>query len=186
MRRFFFAFMKKNNRGFTLLEILAVLLLLSLIFGTVVTVFRTAGRGALSIRQDAERLYQRVFLTYRLRHQIEGLLRSFRLEKREDGLYLGFITSSGETYRGVVQVRYRYSGKELFYCEKPYPHGEILSCDEAREVSLGTFEDFRVKVFSGGRWWPEDEGFQGMPEKIEVDLEDTRIIVPVRVGWLLK
>ncbi len=176
----------KRDRGFTLLEVLVVLLLLSLIFGTVVTTFPTAGRGALTLRRDADRLYQRVFLTYRLRHQIEGILRSFRLEKREDGLYMGFITSSGETYRGVVQVRYRYDGKELFYCENPYPYGEILSCDEGKEISLGTFEDFRVKVFHGGRWWPEDEGFSGMPEKVEVDLEDTRMIVPVRVGWVLK
>ncbi|HFC98621.1 MAG TPA: prepilin-type N-terminal cleavage/methylation domain-containing protein [Thermosulfurimonas dismutans] len=176
----------KGNRGFTLLEVLVVLLLLALIFGAVITVFRTAGRGALTLQRDAERLSRRTLLSYRLRYQLEGLLRSFRLERREDVLYMGFVTSVGETYPGVVQVRYRYKGKELFYCEKPYPYGEILSCDESREISLGTFENFKVMVFHGGRWWSEEEGFFGTPEKVEVDLEDTRMIVPVRVGRVWK
>ncbi|WP_297057601.1 prepilin-type N-terminal cleavage/methylation domain-containing protein [Thermosulfurimonas sp.] len=181
MKRLTIAF-TKGDRGFTLLEILVVLLLLSLIFGTVVAVFRSAGRGALTLQQDAEHLYRKILLSYRLRYQIEGLLRSFRLERREDGLYMGFITSVGETYPGVVQVRYRYEDKELFYCEKPYPYGEIFSCDEGQEVSLGIFENFKIKVFYKGRWWSEDEGFFGSPEKVEVNLEGTRMIVSVRVG----
>ncbi len=176
----------RGRKGFTLLEILVVLLLLSLIFGTVVTVFRTAGQGALLLKRDAERLYQRAFLAYRLRHQLEGLLRSFRLEKREGTLYMGFVTSSGENYPGVVQVRYRYSGGELFYCEKPYPEGEILSCEAGREIRLASLESFEIEIFQGGRWRSGEEGFSGRPEKIAFTLEDLKMVVPVRVGRTLR
>lgn len=175
-----------NNKGFTLFETLLVFFLLSLVFGTVLTLFHTAGQGALTRRQEAEYLNHQAFLSYRLRHQIEGFLRSFRMEKREDGLYMGFITSFGEIYRGVVQVRYRYQGNELFYCEKPYPYGEILSCEENKEVSLGTLKDFRIKVFRDDRWWSQAEGFSGRPEKVEIQWDNNRMIIPVRVGQVLQ
>jgi len=169
-----------RNRGFTLPEVLVVLLLISLIFGAVLAVLVSVGRGSLEADRRAGELDRRAFLLYRLRHQLEGALRGLRLERREDGLYLAFVTPVGEVHPGVVGVRYRYAEGRLYYCENPYPRADLLFCEEGKEFSLGDFEDFEVRVFSQGKW---REGFGGgLPEKVEILLGDSRMVIPLRVG----
>ena len=191
MKQFILIFTKKNkktfsNRGFTLLEVLITLSIFSLIFLAVVMVFRVTGGGSLEVRKNAEVLYQQIYLTYRLRNQLEGVLRSLAFKKEENTLYLGFITSYGEVYPGVVSVRYKYKDGVLFYCEKPYPYGDILSCEEEKEYQLGNFENFNIQVFYKGKWFEPEKGFKGLPKKVKIEIENIKIIVPIRVGWVLK
>ncbi len=194
-----------KTKAFTLLEVLVVLLLVSLIFTVVFSVFRSTGIGALSLTKDAEALKQKAFLKYRLKHQLEGLIRDFELKKEEDGeIYLSFVTSVGEVYSGVVQVYYRFADNKLFYCEKPFQNVEAdfisahnisggdkpllyrvfqnsFSC-EKKEYVVGNFNKFKVRVFYRGRWYSEEESFRGKPEKVEITLDNTKLIAIVRVG----
>ncbi len=170
------------KKGFTLFEILVVLLLVSILFGVVISVVRSVGQGSLVIKEEAEKLREKVYLAYRLKHQLEGLKRNLILKKDEENFYLAFVTSSGEVYPGVVKVRYRFSEGKLFYCESLYTFNDLLSCEKDSETLVGHFKSFKVKVFYRGRWYPEDKDFSGIPEKVKIFLDDTQIIAEIWIG----
>ncbi len=170
-----------TNKGFTLLEVLVVLILVSLIFSVVLTVVKGIGGGALELKNQAEELKNNIYLSFRIKQQLESLYRNLALEQREDGLYLGFVTASGEVYRGIVKVRYRFSDGKLFYCESLYTYNDLLSCENGHEYFLTKLNNFKVRIFYRGKWF-EGKNFYGQPEKIEVYINKYRIITKVHVG----
>ncbi len=102
---------------------------------------------------------------------------------KDNGFLFGFITTYGESYRGIVQVIYKKENESLFYCEQPYSELDLLKC-KTKERLLGKFKDISFKVKSKGDWYSKD--FYGKVEEVEVVIDDIKFKVKVRKNSILK
>ncbi len=176
-----------KKKGFTLLELLIVLILLSIVFTVVLSVIKSVGQGSIFLKKQAETLKKKAYIYYTLKHQLEDIKRMLVFKKDEEGdVYLGFITTLGEVYPAVVKVRYRFDKGKLFYCESLYTYDNFLSCENNTETLLGYFKRFKVRIFYRGKWYSEGKSFSGIPEKVEVILGNTPIIAEIRTDRVFK
>jgi prepilin-type N-terminal cleavage/methylation domain-containing protein len=177
----------KKKKGFTLLEVLIVFILVSLIFVVIYESFKITGEGGFLFSKKGDELSFKLELFYRLKHQLEGVLKNFGMKKENSTYILSFVTSQGEIYRGVVSANYFFKDNKIFYCENPYYSGELFKCKKEKSF-LGRVQNWDIKVLYNGRWFDikedvrEERPFIGIPEKVKVSLNDTKLVAIIRVS----
>ncbi|MFN3471700.1 MAG: prepilin-type N-terminal cleavage/methylation domain-containing protein [Aquificaceae bacterium] len=151
------------KRAFTLVEVLLVLVLMGLFFGTLSYSFYSSLRSSYLLSQSSQLTKEEILLFWDLQRKLTG---ATNLYLRKDGLFM--ITSSGDYHQGMVKCAYIYRDGWLYYYEFPYPYGDIAFYEEDRLIKLGRFKDLSFRVFSNGSYFEE---FRGLPQWVEVSFE---------------
>ncbi len=164
-----------QNRGFTLVEVLVVLVLVGLILSTAVFVLWHSLETGLWGVVQAEKTKDLAQTVWFLQNQLEGIYQKFALRHQGSQILMGFLTTCGEKYPGIVQVRYRVEGGRVYYCESPYPHGELFSCPEGDEHLLLEVSDFEVEAYDNS--WQTN--FSGVPQKVRLLINGLPVVAQV-------
>ena len=129
------------RRAFTLVEILAVITILGLLFTTLLFTFYEIYNSSLRQKEEALKIQEELKLFWMLSRAFYGA-KKFVLR---NGTKLYFITTGSNTYRGFVKAVYTFENGTLYYCEFPYPYGSIYNCTQKFPMfKLQSFKAFAV------------------------------------------
>ncbi|MEZ0360718.1 MAG: prepilin-type N-terminal cleavage/methylation domain-containing protein [Hydrogenobacter sp.] len=162
---------RKGKRGFTLLEVLLVLVLIGILFGLISYTFYSLVTNSLSLAKDSERLKEDASLLWNIQRKILSS-KSIYLEK--DKLFI--ITSAGDYYEGMVKCAYIYKDGILYYYEFPYPYGDIRFYEEDKLIKLGRFDTISFRAYKGGNFY---DTFDGIPELIYVKMNNREFVIRI-------
>ncbi len=157
-----------RGKGFTLPEVLVVLILLGVLFSIVGTVFLRGSDSALSVIERAEKLKLEVSLFWDLQRKIIG---SRNLKVEGDAIYM--VSSGGSYYPGVVKCAYLFKHGKLYYYEYPYPLGALDEVEEDKLVLIGNFESVTFSAIERDR---EYETYEGLPDYVKVSVNGKDLI----------
>ena len=152
------------KRGFTLLEVLLVLILMGVFFSVLSYSFYSSTRNSYFMLESAELLKGEIFLFWDLQRKLTG---ATDLYVKKDGLFM--VTSSGDYYQGLVKCAYVYRDGWLYYYEFPYPYGDITFYEEDKLVRVGRFEELSFRAFFNGQFFDE---FRGLPQWVDIRFKD--------------
>ncbi|MDW8066997.1 MAG: prepilin-type N-terminal cleavage/methylation domain-containing protein [Aquificaceae bacterium] len=152
------------KRGFTLLEVLLVLVLMGVFFSVLSYSFYSSTRNSYFMLESAELLKGEIFLFWDLQRKLTG---ATDLYIKKDSLFM--VTSSGDYYQGLVKCAYVYKDGWLYYYEFPYPYGDITFYEEDKLVRVGRFEELSFRAFSNGQFFDE---FKGLPQWMDIRFKD--------------
>lgn len=152
----------KKSKGFTLTEVLVVLILFSVSVSLLLLVFSRGVSTSLSLEERSERTVLLATLFWDLQRKVFG---AERIYVEETSLYM--ITSGGSYYPGLVRCGYMFRDGTLFYSEDRNVWGEVYN-PNGGWVRVGNFRMFRVVAVEGDR---EFTAYDGLPEKIRVYLD---------------
>ena len=151
-------------KAFTLVEVLAVLALLGILFTTLFFLFKELYTSSLRQKTAALELDQEAKLFWRLTRAFYGA-KKFVLRK---GTELYFITTGANIYRGLVKEVYKFQNGTLYYCEFPYPYGTIYECNST--YPLFRFRKFKAVALNSPTEKGEENTFKIPPLlKVEVN-----------------
>lgn len=168
-RQKFTSMLLKSKKGFTLLEVLLVLVLISLLFGTLSYTYYSALNSSLDLARDSQKLRQEAYLLWNLKRKVVSA-KILHMEK--DKLFM--ITSAGDYYDGMVKCAYIYKEGVLYYYEFPYPYGDIKFYEEDKLIKLGKFNAFSFRAYAGGNFY---DTFDGIPELLYVKLDTRQLVI---------
>jgi|GEM_PF-719466 prepilin-type N-terminal cleavage/methylation domain-containing protein len=159
----------KGRKGFTLLEVLLVLTLVSLLFGVLSYSFYSFLTNSTKLLADSEKLKEEASLLLDIQRKV---LSAQTLYMEKDKLFM--ITSAGSYYEGVVKCAYIYKDRTLYYYEFPYPYGDIRFYEEDKLIKLGRFNAFSIRAYEKGHF---SDIFQGIPEIVYVRLNTHELFI---------
>lgn len=152
------------KRGFTLLEVLLVLVLMGVFFGVLSFSFYSSVRNSYALSESAQLAREEALLFWSLQRKLTG---ATDLYLKRDALFM--ITSAGDYYQGVVKGAYIYRDGWLYYYEFPYPYGDITFYEEDKLLRVGRFGEVSFRAFVEGQYLEE---FRGIPQWVEVKIEN--------------
>ncbi|NPA40002.1 MAG: prepilin-type N-terminal cleavage/methylation domain-containing protein [Thermodesulfobacteria bacterium] len=174
----------KVERGFTLVEVLVVLILVSLLFSVILLVFKVAGIHGIIYEREAEKLRNEAFLFYELKHQLESS-QGIEVKRVGNRVILEITTPDGESVPGIVDACYIYANQTLYYEEKLHGLEEkdfctLLKNPVARVLKL------KIRIRKAGKIYTEEEGFKGIPDEVRLTLDDVVINAKPKFAEVLK
>lgn len=159
----------KESSGFTITEVLVVIVIIGLIFSVLSIVFYSTTNNSIFMIGQAENIKREAVVLWDIQRKI---LSSRELFLEKDRLHM--ITTAGDFYEGVVKCSYIFKEGSLFYYEFPYPYGDIRFFDEKMLVNIGNFEDFQIRAVKNDKSYEE---FKGNPDYFLIVLKNRRFIV---------
>lgn len=191
--------MKRDCRGFTLIEVLLAILIGSLLLTSIYGIFGSVSEAKNRLEQEGEIYHQvRIFFD-----RIGGELSSLRLTPASNRL----ILNSGQTLEGepalefttelvspllqqkggVSRVRYELRRDED--TASLYRSEQVLLADQELSEALPFIEglkSFEIRYYSQGQW-QEQWGNLSPPEMLEItlELESAGLIHPFRSSFVL-
>lgn len=159
----------KNKRGFTLIEVLIVVILIGLIFSLLSMIFYSNINNSLHLILESEKLQREASLFWNIQRKIASA-KEIQLDKGN----LHMLTTAGDYYEGVVKSTYIFRDGNLFYYEFPYPFGDLRFYEEDKLYNLGKFKNFNIWAFKNEKRYDE---FTGFPDYFLVECEGRTIIV---------
>lgn len=157
------------KKGFTLLEVLLVLVLMGLLFGMLSYSFYSSVRNSYALLESAELTKEEAMLFWNLQRKLTG---ATELVLRKEGIFM--LTSGGDYHQGLVKCAYIYREGLLYYYEFPYPYGDLTFYEEDKLLRVGRFKNLHFRVFSGGQHFEE---FRGLPQWVEIGFEDKKVLI---------
>ncbi len=161
----------KQDKAFTLIEVLLVLTLMGLVFSVLLIIFSRAVESSLNVYRNSQELKSKAVLFWDLERKVFG---ARRIKIEPGAIYL--ITSAGSFNKGIVKSAYIFREGELYYYEFPYPYGAIDEVEEDRLMKVGNFSGFEVTAWEGGR---EFRFFEGLPELVKVKIGEEEFVFEV-------
>ena len=151
------------KRGFTLLETLIVITLMSIFFSVLSYSFYSSVKNSYLLLESAELTREELLLFWNLNRKVAG---ATELHVRRDGVFM--ITPSGDYYQGIVKCAYIYRDGWLYYYEFPYPYGDLTFYEEDKLIRIGKFKELSFRAYANGQYFEE---FIGIPQWIELNTE---------------
>ncbi|AAC07856.1 pilus assembly FimT family protein [Aquifex aeolicus] len=160
-------------KGFTLVEVLITLAIISLVFSLILISFQRATFFTFGAKKEAERLKSEALLFWELQRSLAGAKKL----KINQGKELFLITSGGSLYRGVVKKGFIHKDGWLYLYEFPYPSGSIDFYEEEKLVKLAKLDDFKVFALDS---LGKHENYEGLPPFVIVELNSKEFTFKVR------
>ncbi|WP_448584400.1 prepilin-type N-terminal cleavage/methylation domain-containing protein [Thermocrinis sp.] len=157
------------KRGFTLLKILVVLLLLGLLFGLLSFVLKSGIENSLSVVENSQRLKDESLLILNIQRKILSAKDAYMEEGK-----LFLHTYAGDYYEGLVKCAYIYKDGALYYYEFPYPYGSINFYEEEKLIKLASFDSLSFLAESMGNF---QKSFRGLPERYRIIVEGREYVL---------
>lgn len=159
----------KNSRGFTLTEVLLVLIITGLIFSVITLVFSSSVNNSLNLISRAETLKKEASLLWNIQRKI---LSSTELLLEKDKLHM--ITAAGDFFEGVVKCSYIIKEGTLYYYEFPYPYGDLRFYEDRGLIFVGSFRDLKILAYKNQQIHQE---FKGIPDYFQIELNGKVFVV---------
>ncbi len=156
------------KKGFTLTEILIVVSLLGLLFGTLLFSFYRASDSSLRLLSLSDSLKQEALLYWELERKILGA-RLIHIEN--DRIYM--LTTGGSFYEGVVKCAYFLKDGKLYYYEFPYPYLALDDIEEDKAYEIMRLKSFKVSAIDRNSRF---RTFIGIPDFVEVLVNGRRFL----------
>jgi len=191
--------MKRDLRGFTLIEVLLALLIGGLVLSSIYGVFSSVSNVSQRLESVGEQ-YHKVRI---LLDRIGGELGSLRRDQiGQQAVLAGATTAAGEVslefntelvspwlerYGGLARVRYELreeDGEATLYRSE-----HLLLADLAKEEALpfiGGLNNFKLRYFHKGRWQNQWSG-QSLPQMVEIffELDSGGYKIPFQTSFVL-
>lgn len=163
----------RESRGFTLVEVLTVLILISVSVSLLVLVFSRGVDFSLSLEERAERVRRTALLFWDLQRKLFG---AEKVYVEGDSVYM--VTSGGDYFPGIVRCAYVFRDGKLLYYEDRDVEGDIYGFEGEGKL-VGKFRDFRVVAVEGNR---ELSVYEGLPAMIRVYIDGEVLTFEVSKG----
>ncbi len=158
-------------KGYTLLELLIVLTLISLIFSLISFSLYSNVKSSLNIVKSSEHLKEEVLFFW----ELQKLFYSAQEIVIRDGERAHLLTRGGRFYRGLVMVSLIFKDGKLYYYEFPYFKNSVDYYEEDKLRLIPWVKEFKVYAYRGGKVMKD---FKGIPERIIVKLNGREIVIP--------
>lgn len=159
----------KNKKGFTLIEVLIVILLIGFIYSLLSMIFYSNIGNSLNIISDSEKLKREAIFFWNIQRKVAS---AKEIYLNKGNLYM--LTTAGDFYEGLVKSAYIFREGNLYYYEFPYPYGDLRFYEEDKLTNLGKFENFRILAHKNKNQYEE---FNGFPDYFSVEFNGRKIIV---------
>lgn len=159
----------RHKEGFTLIEVLIVIILIGLIFSILSMIFYSNISNSLNFISRSEKLKREANFFWNIQRKIASA-KEIQLDK--NNIYM--FTTAGDYYEGMVKSAYIFRDGNLFYYEFPYPYGDLKFYEEDKLNNLGKVKNFRIMAFKKERQYEE---FKGMPDYFMIEYDERKIIV---------
>ncbi len=159
----------KDKKGFTLIEVLIVILLIGLIYSILSMIFYSNIGNSLNIISDSEKLKREANFFWNIQRKVAS---AKEIHLNKGNLYM--LTTAGDYYEGLVKSVYILREGNLYYYEFPYPYGDLRFYEEDKLYNLGKVEKFQILAFKNENKYDE---FIGFPDYFLVEYNERKIIV---------
>lgn len=191
--------MKRDLRGFTLIEVLLAILIGGLVLSSVYGLFSSVSNVSQRLETEGEQ-YHKVRILF---DRIGGELGSLRRDQiGQQAVLAGATTAAGEPslefntalvspwlkrYGGLVRVRYEL--REEDGAATLYRSEQLLLANLAEEEALPFIDglyNFKVRYYHKGRWQDQWSG-QSLPQMVEIffELDSEGYKVPFQSSFIL-
>jgi len=172
-----------KNKGFTLLELLIVIVLISIVFATSGFVFINNIKSLIYFSSDLNDESSQIGFI----NQITAQLYS-KYEKRNENIKIdedriSFYTGYPIFYEGFVRAEYviekeeNTEYKKVYYEEFPYIDGN-LGFEGLKRMFIGKFKDIKISVYEDGRWYVNYRN-KKFPKIIKIQLNGNEFYITV-------
>jgi len=131
--------------GFTLIEVVAAIAILGLVFSTIFLLFWRGVNSSLEVTKHSETLKRKALLFWQLTRAIYGAKKFLLLNGTELYLY----TTGGNFYKGVVKEVYLFKNGTLYYYEFPYPYKDIRYYEKSKLMPIFKADKFEFVATDG-------------------------------------
>lgn len=159
----------KNKKGFTLIEVLIVIVLIGLIYSLLSMIFYSNIGNSLNIISDSEKLKREANFFWNIQRKVAS---AKEIYLNKGNIYM--LTTAGDYYEGLVKSAYILKEGNLYYYEFPYPYGDLRFYEEYRLNNVGKVEKFQILAFKNENKYDE---FIGFPDYFFVEYNGRKIIV---------
>ena len=174
----------KISKGFTLLELIVVITLLSIIFALIGFTFIKNIEGSLEISEKINETVSALSVYNQLERQIfarytpDNKKNVIKLTEESLSFYTGYPIF----YEGFVRVEYKIEETEdneklLIYEEFPYIDGK-LGGDGLKKTVLGKFKDIRIEFIKDLKVYKSYEG-KVYPQIIKLYINDEEFFINI-------
>lgn len=164
----------KKNEGFSLLELLVVIILISLVFSIGGTVFinniKSMGDFENSINNNINEIAFINQLTAGLYSKYEKRDENIKIEEDRISFYTGYPVF----YEGFVRAEYILKKSDedytdIYYEEFPYVDGN-LGFDGIKKSYIGKFKNLKIYIYDGQNWLVNYKG-KNFPQIIKISID---------------
>lgn len=159
----------KNKKGFTLIEVLIVIVLIGLIYSLLSMIFYSNIGNSLNIISDSEKLKREANFFWNIQRKVAS---AKEIYLNKGNIYM--LTTAGDYYEGLVKSAYIFREGNLYYYEFPYPYGDLRFYEEDKLNNLGKIDKFQILAYKNENKYDE---FTGFPDYFLVDYNERKIIV---------
>ncbi|NPA51913.1 MAG: type II secretion system protein [Aquificae bacterium] len=174
---------KESKRGFSLLELIVVITLLSIVFGIIGTVFINSSKGITQVQINIQKEIKNLSFLNQLSKQLFA-----KYEKKPQNIVIqrdriSFYTYYSLFFEGAVRAEYIFEETEndlikVTYEEAPYVDGK-LGIQGLKRQYIGLYKKVTVDVLQGDSWF---ENYRGklFPRIIKLTLDGEQFYITIR------
>ncbi len=169
--------MNRDNKAFTLVEILIVLTLFGLIFGLIAFSFHNMVKNSINLVDLGEDIKSKARLFWDIQRAILSA-KDMYIEEDGENSRLYLVTAGGLFEEGVVKAVFFVEEGFLKYEEFPYYYGDIRYTGEGKIYNLARVKEFRVEAYNGRR---RLTNFKGIPEFVLIRINGQEFtVIPIK------
>ncbi|MGC9287102.1 MAG: type II secretion system protein [Hydrogenobaculum sp.] len=139
---------KEKAFGFTLLEILVVIVIVSLFFSTLIVSYFFIVKKSLETMKDSKNLYNYTNVIYNLENAVK-CSKNIKIDNSKNFSTLYLYTYCG-IYKGFSKEVFFVKDNTLYVYAYPYEFGDIFFYDEKKAIKLIPITNFRAKFITNG------------------------------------
>ncbi|ACG57591.1 hypothetical protein HY04AAS1_0904 [Hydrogenobaculum sp. Y04AAS1] len=156
---------KEKAFGFTLLEILVVIVIVSLFFSTLIGSYFFIVKKSLKTMKDSKNLYNYAKAIYNLENAIK-CSKSIKIDNSKNFSTLYLYTYCG-IYKGFSKEVFFVKDNTLYIYAYPYEFGDIFFYDEKKAIKLIPITNFRAEFINN--------------DLIKFNINNKHFIVPILI-----
>ena len=168
-----------KNKGFTLLELLLVLVLILLAFGVIGFSFTSNIKGNIELSTKINSYIESLSIYNQIAKQFFSGYTKKRINIRLNKDRLSFYTYYPLFYPGAVRAEYYIEEekgvKKLIYEEYPYVDGR-LGFEGLKKQVLGRFKNIYFEAYKGNRFYTSYSGKE-FPQVLKLVLDEQEYLI---------
>ncbi len=173
----------KQNRAFSLLELIIVISLLGIVFGIIGTTFINSVKSVRNVEDEIQNQINNISLYNQLAKQLFAKYEKKKLNIIIQRDRISFYTYYPVFFEGAVRAEYVFEklGEEkikVVYQEAPYVDGK-LGIEGVKKQTIGIYKNVSVDILQGNNWLENYKG-KRFPKVLRLSLNDSIYYITVR------
>lgn len=161
-----------NKKGFTLIEVIITMMILSLVFSIVSFSIYSTIKNSLDIKGQSEKLKEEASFFWDMQKKFSTSTKTF-LRNNNGYPILVLYNTSGNYYKGLVKSVFFVRDDDLYYYEFPYVYADPYFYDEKQSYRVFHFESFDISAFVQNKSFKD---FEGNPDMLIIQINEKRMV----------